>query len=212
MIPKHIIETAYTSAWSISDIHIRDEISGIDVFISKNPDNLQIVNIQGSIDLKDWLTNFTFLLTSWKIKPPYADPNTKIKAHSGYLKGWLRIREKVLSLIDSDRVLVTGFSMGGGVSNLVAVDIQYNKNPKELYCVNFAGPRIWNKKGKESFDKRVPNCNFYTYANDVVPKIPPFYLYGGTKIHFGEKESIFKYSVQDHLNFHSAFKDFIKTL
>lgn len=212
MIDKQLLTLAHNKAWSTSKNHIRDDKSGIDIFIFDEQCG-QVINILGSEEPKDWFTNFTFALKSFKRRPEYARKDSKIKAHSGYLSGWERIREQVLSKITSKQVLVTGFSMGGGVSNLVAVDIQYNNPDVEVYCVDFSGPRIWNKAGRDSYNKRVPNSVKFINANDIVPKIPPFFYYGGTRIRFGSKKyHWWKLSVKDHLEFYSEFAKYLKTL
>lgn len=178
--------------------HIRDEQSGIDLYFSQK-DGIDQIVLYGSDEKNDWITNFTFGFKKWK-RPDYAKEDTKIRVHSGYFDGWYRIREKVLGKITSDKILVTGYSMGGGLSSIIAVDIQYNKNPKELLCVDFDGAKVWNKAGRNSFNKRVSNSFRIINGNDIVTKIPPFYYAAGVhQIHIGKRKRWWKLSIKDHL-------------
>lgn len=180
--------------------HIRDTGSGIDVYL-KTQDEIDLIVFYGSDERIDWVTNFTFWLTPWK-RPDYAREDSDIRVHSGYFNGWMRIRDRVLSNITKSKVIVTGFSMGGGVSSIAAVDIEYNKKPSEIRCYNFDGPKVWNKAGMESTNKRLDEYSYYIKnGNDVVSKIPPFYKHAGTKIHIGEKEFWWKMSFKDHAEF-----------
>jgi hypothetical protein len=163
----------------VKEKYIRDDISGEEILVGSaeiDGELVQVVCAFGSNEVKDWITNFTFFLKSLHFrKPEYARSGSPIKAHSGYLSGYERIREKVLSCITSTNVLVVGFSMGGGIAPLIAVDIQYNKNVEKLTCVGFSGAKIWNKAGMISYNKRVPASFAISYSNDIVFKVVPFY-------------------------------------
>lgn len=176
--------------------HIRDEASGIDAYLKKEKD-VNILVFYGSNEWNDWKTNFTFWLKPWK-RPDYARKHSRIRVHSGYFDGWMRIREKILPLITEKKVLVTGYSMGGGIASIAAIDIQHNKSPKEIQCVDFEGAKVWNKIGRDSFNKRISNAFKIKNGNDIVTKIPPFYYTCGTKIHIGNKERWWRFSVKDH--------------
>jgi len=195
MIEKFI--EAYSYINSRDGFHIGDIKSGIDVYIYTYPEK-QVVEIFYTDNSKiDWKTNFKFFFRRWKL-PEYADKHSKVRVHGGYLEGWYAIRKQVLDMITADNVLVTGNSQGGGLAPIVAVDIQYNKKPKELYCFDFAGPKVWNKAGRDSFNRRVPNSFKIKNGNDIVTKFPPFYWYSGKKIHIGNKEHWWKFSIKDH--------------
>lgn len=202
--PKKYLELANRFLWKPAGKIVRDAESGIDVGVYREG-GLTVVSVAPSNEDRDWSTNLNFLLSPWS-KPSYARPDTKVRAHRGYLRGWERIREEVLSLVATDEVLVCGFSMGGGVSNLVAVDIQYNRDPKTLWCFNMGGARIWNKAGVESFNRRVPNCIHFVNGNDVVSKSAPLCWSGGETVRFGRKYLPWIFSVKDHALFADSFR------
>jgi len=192
--------------------HFNDPKSGVDVFI-RHKDGYTIVEAfytEGVWPSIDWRTNFRFLFTKWK-RPDCARPDSKIKVHGGYFNGWAAIRERVLTAVDGDKVLVCGLSMGGGLASIIAVDIQYNKNPPELYCFDFDGPKVWNKAGRDSFNKRVPNAYKIKNGNDIVTKVPPGYYYAGKKIHIGSPEHWWKFSIVDH-NYFRNYKQILTDL
>lgn len=186
----------YREAFNNSGIHVRDNESGIDVFV-KNKNGFQFITAWGSTEKKDWITDFMFFFYRVK-KSPLAKEDSPIRVHSGYMEGWMRIREQVLSLVGKENVFVNGFSMGGGLSSIMAVDIQYNKNPVNLLCLDIDGPKVWNKAGMESFNRRVPNAVKITYMDDIVPKVVPWYHFGGKHVHLGDKTHWYDMSIQDH--------------
>jgi len=195
-VDKNLMALAYLQSLKRESTHIRDKLSGIDTYVFIK-DDYQIVNFFYSSEGIDWKTNFNFWFKKWK-RPDYARSDSKIRVHTGYFDGWMRIRDKVLGMITSDKIIVTGFSMGGGVSSIAAVDIDYNKNPIEIHCFDFDGAKVWNKAGRDSFAKRISNGFKIKNGNDLVTKVPPFYYHAGTKIHIGAKEYWWKFSVQDH--------------
>jgi predicted lipase len=193
----NLIEAFNTALGSFGSFkHIRDEKSGIDAYFKKT-DGIDILVFYGSNEKADWITNFTFWLKKWK-KPDYASENSKVRVHSGYFDGWYRIRNIILPLITQEHVVVTGYSMGGGISSIAAVDIQYNKHPTILQCVDFEGAKVWNKYGRDSSNKRLPDAFKIKNGNDIVTKIPPFYWVVGKKIHIGSEEKWWKFSIKDH--------------
>lgn len=188
----------YNEAFNASGTHIRDDPSGIDIYVKETP-NFLVVTAWGSTENKDWITDFKFMLKRWKLSP-LSRKDSPIRVHSGYIDGWMRIREQVLSLVKGDNIFVNGYSMGGGLSSIIAVDIQYNKNPKNLLCADFEGPKVWNKAGRDSFNRRVPNAIKMTYSNDIVPKVPFWYKFGGKLIHIGQPVKWYKLSIKNHID------------
>lgn len=190
---------AYREAFNrTNSTHIRDEESGIDVYI-KQTEEATIITPWGSCEEKDWRTNFSFFFKRW-IRHPLARRNSHVRVHGGYITGYMRIREEILKLVPScGFVLVTGYSMGGGLAEIIALDIAMNRFQSHIRCLNVDGPKVWNKAGAMSFAKRVTDSLHIKYGNDIVTKIPPFYRSGAAKYHIGPKEKWWKMSIQDHL-------------
>jgi hypothetical protein len=177
--------------------HIRDDVSGVDIYVG-TADDYQVICCWGSTEIKDWITNFKFFFKKMRL-PAYAAHDSPVRVHSGYLEGWERIRSQVLSSIHGSKILVTGYSMGGGLSSIVAVDVQYNVGPADLICVDIDGPRVWNRAGRRSFNHRVPRSYKIAYGNDIVPKIPMWYRYGGLRLRVGPAWRWWRLSTKDHI-------------
>ena len=81
--------------------------------------------------------------------------------------------------------LVTGYSLGGAVAVLSAIDIATNLTPgvvPELYTL--ASPRTGAPDFAANFNHLIPVCNRIVNFMDVVPQLPlpPLYEHVGRKI------------------------------
>lgn len=151
----------------------------------------------------DWVTNLFFFIK----KVPYNNTNRKVKVHSGYINRYQlnSVRTKILLELAnrkySNKVIVLGYSMGGGLAPICAVDIAYNFPDKEVTCFAFAGPKVGNKAFVNSVDKRC-KASHYSYGNDPVVKVPPK-LFGFVNLknefHYGEKQKWWKINLKHHL-------------
>jgi len=190
---------AYNEAFNAAGGHFRDDASGIDVYIRNDSTARRTVIVPwGSTEGADWRTNFSFLLKRWA-KHPLAREDSKIRVHGGYVTGWMRIRDAVLSAVGYEDVLVTGYSMGAGMAEIIAVDVACNRPNARLHCVSFDGPKVWNRAGAASFARRVPMSTRVMYGNDVVAKVPPFYWGGAIQRHVGPERRWWRLSIRDHI-------------
>jgi len=55
-----------------------------------------------------------------------------------------RIHKRIV-ISGSTKIFVTGFSLGGAIAVLCAIDIQYNNLCEKIICVPLGSPRIGNK-------------------------------------------------------------------
>lgn len=151
----------------------------------------------------DWITNLIF----FKKSIPYNNVrNRKIKVHSGYMKRYTlnSVRTSILLWLakheEIKKVVVTGYSMGGGLSPICAVDVAYNFPDKKVYCYAFAGPRVGNEAFIKSVEKRVEAIHF-SYGNDIVTKVPPKKLgfsHITNQVHYGPRKKWWKLSIKAH--------------
>lgn len=200
---------------------IRDDKSGIQCYTYLDAEfpNTFIIVFLASNESLDWKTNFNFFkkgkfllsLFSKKIYP-YGDPkDTKVRIHGGYVEGYLRIKAKLREYFDlttMTEICCIGYSMGGGIAPIAALDLQYNLNLKkdQIGC-GFDGPRVFNKAGQVSYDKRVPLSERFMYGNDIVAKLPPqlfgFYHVGNFN-HVGPDLKTGKLSIFDHAHYNDV--------
>lgn len=191
----------------------RDNESGIEGF-TKKLDNVFLLIFKATNESKDWITD----LSAWDFKRllvgffgkksyPYGDPSdTKIRIHDAYVKGYLKVKKEIQDAYIAsgcNEICVIGYSMGAGLAPIAALDLQYNNNLAEdkIGCGIGDGPRVFNKAGADSFNRRVPNACRYKYGNDLVAKVPPAifgFRHVGEYHHLGPKEHWFQFSVLDH--------------
>ena len=151
----------------------------------------------------DWVTNLIF----FKKTIPYNNVrNRKIKVHSGYMKRYTlnSVRTSILLWLAEHKeikeVVVAGYSMGGGLSPICAVDVAYNFPDKKVYCYAFAGPRVGNEAFIKSVEKRVEAIHF-SYGNDIVTKVPPKcfgFRHLTNQVHYGPEKKWWKLSIKEH--------------
>jgi predicted lipase len=127
---------------------------------------------RGSDSFKDWIFNF------WSAKViPYGNKETKIRLHKGFYERYYEnLRGDVhgrISRFEYETVHVIGYSFGGAMAQLCAVDVQYNFSKVKVECITFGSPRIGNEHFIKSYIKRVPNTRNYVYGPDIVPRLPP---------------------------------------
>ncbi len=158
-----------------------------------------------SNSFQDWLSNLLY----FKKKIPYNNvKNRKIKVHRGYIKRYTlnSVRTKILLFVakhkDIKEIIVTGYSMGGGLAPICAVDLAYNFPEKEVSCIAMAGPRIGNRAFINSLEKRVSSVHI-SYGYDPIVKIPPR-LFGfkhiSKRLHYesDKKRRFWKIDINDH--------------
>jgi len=157
--------------------------------------------------LWDWLTNLNFFKKSIA-----SQEDKKIKIHRGYSDRYMldNVRTKILLyLAESGKknVIVSGYSMGGGLAPICALDLASNFPNKEIHCVAMAGPRVGNKHFVKYVDEHVDAINLI-YGNDAVTKVPPplFGFKHVNKKHYGPKRCWWKFKVLDHMP-HNLFNE-----
>lgn len=148
----------------------------------------------------NWFTNFTFP----KKVVPYLGTNPRIRVHRGWLAAYkTSVRAIVLGRAQRSgcrKMVVTGFSMGGALAVLSAVDLQYNLGV-EVASVTFGAPRVGNRRFRDSFNRRVPDSIRVINGGDIVTRVPPWILgfrHTGTADRFGPSCPL-RVSVRDHL-------------
>ena len=127
----------------------------------------------GSNDKIDWIYDFKF----WHKKIPYEGASKKIKVHTGFIDSYRLVRPWVHAKIEKyDKIIISGFSLGGAIATLCALDIKYNFENKEIILITAGSPRVGNKFFVESFNKREIKTYRLVYGNDIVAKLPPIWF------------------------------------
>jgi predicted lipase len=92
-----------------------------------------------------------------------------LRVHKGVYLTYQSIRDKLIKLIKpllstNPRLIITGHSLGGALSQLSALDLAYY-NPLHY---SFAGPMIFNEIGYRTFNNLVKNSYRVANSSDLV--------------------------------------------
>jgi len=183
----------------VDDIIMFVQKKHVQMAIAKK-DGKKIIFILGSNQFVDWLYNLWFRFK----RTPYQDTGTsrKIRAHTGFYKSYLLIRNSLHQVIrKDDDVIIMGQSLGAAIATFAALDVNYNFPEINIECFITGSPRCGNKRFVESYNKRVPKTERFVYGNDFVPALP-FTLFGyrhvSKRIKLGPKRW-HKLSIRDHM-------------
>ena len=162
-------------------------LRSIDTF----PEHFDIADVQGAFfrdgetliicfrwtDSKfDWMRNFRF----WKKTIPYGNKKTPIRIHAGFLSAYHAVRKLIHDKVREtgcDWVVTIGHSFGAALATLCAVDMEHNFNFENVSCYAFGSPRVGNRAFAKSFKKRVPLMERVVYGDDIVCKVPPWWMF-----------------------------------
>jgi triacylglycerol lipase len=128
--------------------------SGFGWVVQNVPDGIAIATIRGTQSLQDWLDNLDVILTTYQ---PVPDGGM---VHAGFQLCYMMIRGSLFSLLNRvppacRRLILTGHSLGAGLSELAAPDVLNNLNFRwQPEVQNFAGPRV----GQSDFASRRPSA------------------------------------------------------
>ena len=199
----HLALPFYTMPFDLENrVLFKDEPSGVNGFTAVYK-NRFILAFDSSDSSNDWKTNFLYR----QMHMPYeSHKSSLVKMHSGYANGWMKVRDQVHAAFKTSglkELLVCGYSMGGGVAPIAALDIQYNFNvPTDMVRVVIGdGPRVFNFDGTIKYNKRIPNTIRVKWGNDLVTKLPMPWLgfyHIGQELHFGPTERWWKFSLLAH--------------
>jgi triacylglycerol lipase len=182
----------------------KDTVQGF----TKVVDNILYIVFRGSDSAEDWKTNFEF---SKKIIPYDNMGKSKIRIHGGWITAYkaIGIRDVILkavfayieslSIYSNAKIIVIGHSYGAALTEICALDIEYNIEHSAIYnvakdnvyCIPLSPPRVGNYYFKKSFQKRICHHAEYYCGADIVHHVPPF-LFGFIHInhmhHFGKRK------------------------
>ena len=188
----------------------RDEKTGVEGYCGVYREHFVILFRQTDED-KDWITNLLY----FKKKMPYASSKgSKVRIHGRYSDGYISMSVRGIIHAEYTKytghpIFVGGFSQGGGLAPICALDMQYNFNPADIECVMISPPRVFNEAGLKSYHCRVPNTTRYIWGNDIVTKVPPTFFgftHVGKEKHFGPARVWWKFSFKAHTKYDTLIR------
>ncbi|XP_046858556.1 mono- and diacylglycerol lipase-like [Xenia sp. Carnegie-2017] len=148
----------------------------------ENTREVIVVSFQGSDGPLDWFRNLKFF------KQRYSSCQ-RCKIHTGFFEAYSPLRDEMLKKVNNfyqehpKKVLVTGYSLGGAMATLAAVDLVNARYTVDL--ITFGSSRVGNEEFAKYVDRIVTGLNLrVTYRGDS-NTIFPFtgYWHVGQEIH-----------------------------
>eukprot|EP00178_Gracilaria_changii_P010063 TRINITY_DN2932_c0_g1_i1.p1 TRINITY_DN2932_c0_g1~~TRINITY_DN2932_c0_g1_i1.p1 ORF type:complete len:168 (+),score=19.21 TRINITY_DN2932_c0_g1_i1:355-858(+) len=88
---------------------------------------------------------------------------------------WLKIRDDTFDdlrqSVKTNRLIITGISLGGGLASLSYIDIKATGEFENVEVITFGSPRVGNTKWAEFFDSLVEHSRFYI-LDDPIAALP----------------------------------------
>lgn len=180
------------------------------------------IGFRGSTNIDNWLTNIHFSMIH-----PF---NNEIGIEKGFYNLFLDINNDIYKNLDtlsnyydSTNLLITGHSLGGAISTLLAYDIVSKNKPYKITLITFGSPRVGNINFIKDFNKYNIYSHRITHYYDIVPHLPQQalgYYHISQEIWFNKDNSIYQLcndleddncsnscaptkctSIDDHLNY-----------
>ncbi|KAB2599906.1 hypothetical protein D8674_010177 [Pyrus ussuriensis x Pyrus communis] len=118
------------------------------------------------------------------------DFKQEVQVHSGFLRAYDSVRIRIVSLmklaigyfddiaepLDKWHVYITGHSLGGALSTLLALELSSSQLAKRglisVTMYNFGSPRVGNKVFAEIYNEKVKDSWRVVNHRDIIPTIP----------------------------------------
>jgi hypothetical protein len=135
------------------------------------------VSFRGSVNTQNWIANIHFSQIQ-----PYN--NTDISVEKGFYNLFTNLKPYVINGIqdvskkyNTKDLLITGHSLGGALSTLLAFELLYVENiDMNIKLITFGCPRIGNHDFVSIFNSFSVYSNRITHYYDIVPHIPQQFL------------------------------------
>lgn len=135
------------------------------------------------------------------------DLSSSVGIHSGYFKAYLSVKDDIYNkckeLLNNgaNKIFISGYSLGAGISTICTFDFHANLNKLNITAdninsVHIAGTAIGNHDFVSLYNKYVNNTVRLVHLNDPIPRITDW-LYKHTKNEYLVISNI--YSVSAHL-------------
>ena len=134
-----------------------------------------VIAFRGTSSYMDAFTDlnaFSTILPSFFFVKSSVTNNNDIKVHAGFLKQYISLRKQILENIKREKIIVTGHSLGGALSQIAALELS---SFADLSCITFGSPRVGNKEFAKFLSEKVPNNLAIVHKLDPIPQLPSFW-------------------------------------
>lgn len=171
------------------------EKEGERILVGYNTEKDEIfVSSRGSENIMNWIDNIQFRKIS-----PYSD--SQIEVEKGFYKLYSKLMPEIFDSIqfvsekyDAKDILITGHSLGGALSTLLAYDISQD-TMYDFELITFGCPRVGNQRFVESLYTYGIKNTRVTHYRDMVPHLPQEvlgYIHAPSEIWYNEKNTDYK--------------------
>ncbi|NES99185.1 MAG: lipase family protein [Sphaerospermopsis sp. SIO1G2] len=194
--------TVVFSEWDEKPFFINQENTDTQLAIFNESSAVTII-FRGSDSYTDWVTNLStkqrrvevnqqvvkgqIIAEQEKIYPYSTNNKSKSLLHKGFSKSYFSVREEIHNYIKNNNVsslTITGHSLGGALSIICAVDLQYNFGNllTSIETYTFGAPKVGNQGFCQSYNQRVPKSYHFIHGLDLIPALPRWWQgYSTTK-------------------------------
>ncbi len=152
--------------------------SGLQAYVAWNgPADAVVVSFRGTLSNDAWETVYNIITDAQFVimkKLKFIEKYDKIKVHRGFYDDYEAVRDVILERVRKHpdmKVYVVGFSLGGALAALCALDIKVNeKRPVVGYFL--AAPRVGGEDFRNAINAELSNVFRITLRDDPVPRIP----------------------------------------
>jgi hypothetical protein len=135
------------------------------------------IGFRGSSNIQNWISNIKIILIH-----PYAD--NSIAVDKGFYDLYDILKPDVMSIISdmtrkyaTNKLFITGHSLGGALATICSFDIMYNEFPYDIsYLITFGSPRVGNVYFSDYFNAYSIYSKRITHNYDIVPHVPEEFL------------------------------------
>ena len=165
------------TGWGFSQVESFEVVRGHDIdtqgFIAVNDENI-LAAFRGTESLPDWLGN----LQAVKDPGPWRRTDVHEGFQDAFLVAALKIGETIGRMRKTQRVWVTGHSLGGALAVLLAATMRESSLPVHgLYT--FGAPRVGDQRFAGRLNRELEGAAHWRVVNegDLVPHVPPESLF-----------------------------------
>lgn len=157
------------------------------------------IGFQGTSSFRDLLYNADIALVPCSFIPDCEG----VLVHRGFQKRYLEIRDDIHDMIRRKRphkVLLSGHSMGGALSQCCAMDLSVCFPGMFITCVTFGSPKCGNEEFSKQLEQKVPRHVRIFHQEDPIVLFPlGMYRHAGKPVCIHkESESALKLSLEKH--------------
>ncbi len=139
-------------------------------FVAQRKENFYLI-FRGTKTVEEWVGDFNIRLCPYLI-------HTYGQVHEGFLRTYNSIRKEIMESLPvighTNRLLVTGHSLGAAMATLALPDIEANLKVKVTSLYTFGSPRVGDDAFARAYNTAFGRRSFrIVNTSDIVTSVPP---------------------------------------